>query len=101
MNKNKLEKFFKSIQIIFSRKPAIYMYVDEVDVLLNDSNKNKNKEQFNSKQHKVNNINIYAEHEFQNLFRMIYRIMSLNDCNLIHMRACNIYNKVYSKIKGF
>ena len=42
------------------------MYVDEVDVLLNDSNKNKNKEQFNSKQHKVNNITIYSEHEFQN-----------------------------------
>ena len=41
MNKNKLEKFFKSIQIIFSRKPAIYMYVDVVDVLLNDSNKKK------------------------------------------------------------
>ena len=65
------------------------MYVDEVDVLLNDSNKNKNKEQFNNKQHKVNNITIYAEHEFQNMLRM----MSLNGCNLIHMRACNIYNK--------
>ena len=70
------------------------MYVDEVDVLLNDSNKNKNKEQFNNKKHKVNNITIYAEHEFQNMLRM----MSLNGCNLIHMRACNIYNKIYSKI---
>ena len=96
MNKNNFRNSLNQFKSFFSRIPAIYMYVDEVDVLLNDSNK-KNKEQFNSKQHKVNNITIYAEHEFQNLFRMIYRIMSLNDCNLIHMRACNIYNKIYSK----
>ena len=42
------------------------MYVDEVDVLLNDSNLKKKEEKFNSKQHKVNNITIYSEHEFQN-----------------------------------
>ena len=34
------------------------MYVDEVDVILNDSYKKK---QFNSKQHKVNNITIYSK----------------------------------------
>ena len=67
----------------------------EVDVVLNDSNK-KHKEQFNSKQHKVNIITIYSEYEFQNLFRMIYLIMCWNDYNLIRMRACNIYDKIYN-----
>ena len=57
---NQFKSFFSRIHV-----PAIYMYVDIVDVLLNDSNK-KNKEQFNSKQHKVNNITIYSKHEFQN-----------------------------------
>ena len=58
--------------------------------------------QFNSKQHKVNNITIYqySELEFQSQFRIIYLITCWNDCNLIHMRACNIYNKIYSKIIG-
>ena len=66
----------------------------EVNVVLNDSNKKK--EQFNSKQHNVNNITIYPEYEFQNLLRMIYLIMCWNDYNLIRMRACNIYDKIYN-----